>query len=108
VHTPCAAQISADIQAQYAAAGQTLSTCDASGKVITAQPFTGNQIPASALAIDPGESAAHYRLGRVYQAMGKSAEAQKEFAEVRQNREKSQEDLVRKMSSSPPALTQKE
>jgi Carboxypeptidase regulatory-like domain len=49
VHTPCAGQISAAIQAQYAAAGQTLSTCDATGKVTNAQSFTGNKIPASLL-----------------------------------------------------------
>ncbi|HXY48780.1 MAG TPA: TonB-dependent receptor [Terriglobales bacterium] len=48
-HTPCASQLAASLQAQFAAAGQTLSTCDASGNVITAQPFTGNQIPASLL-----------------------------------------------------------
>jgi len=48
-HTPCAGQLSAYVQAQFATAGQTLSTCDADGNVTTAVPFTGNAIPASLL-----------------------------------------------------------
>ncbi len=48
-HTPCAGQISAGLAAQFASAGQTLSTCDANGDVTTAVPFTGNAIPASLL-----------------------------------------------------------
>jgi len=48
-HAPCAGQISASLQAQFATAGQTLSTCDADGNVTTAVPFTGNAIPASLL-----------------------------------------------------------
>ena len=49
-HTPCAGQLSANLAAQFTAAGQTLSTCDATGKVTTAVPFTGNAIPASLLS----------------------------------------------------------
>lgn len=48
-HTPCAGQISAGLAAQFASAGQTLSTCDANGDVTTAVPFTGNAIPPSLL-----------------------------------------------------------
>jgi hypothetical protein len=48
-HTPCAGQLSASLQAQFATAGQTLSTCDVDGNVTTAVPFTGNAIPASLL-----------------------------------------------------------
>jgi tetratricopeptide (TPR) repeat protein len=60
-----------------------------------------------AIALDPAEPDAHYRLARVYLEMGKAAESQKEFAKVRELKEKADqkdEDLVRKMSSSPPAL----
>jgi hypothetical protein len=48
-HTPCAGQISAGLATQFAAAGETLSTCDSNGTVTTAVPFTGNAIPASLL-----------------------------------------------------------
>jgi DNA-binding SARP family transcriptional activator len=58
-----------------------------------------------AIALDPAQPDAHYRLARVYQDMGKPAESQREFAQVRELKEK-EEDLVRKMSASPPALPQ--
>ena len=48
-HTPCSSQISSALAAQFAAAGQTLSTCDATGNVVTPVAFTGNKIPASLL-----------------------------------------------------------
>lgn len=40
----------------------------------------------------------HYRLGRLYQAMGKTAEAQREMARVKELHEKDEEDLARKMN----------
>lgn len=49
LHTPCASQISAAIQAQYLTAGQTLSTCNSTGTVVTPKPFTGNTIPTALL-----------------------------------------------------------
>src|SRR5215469_982787 len=55
LHTPCASQISANLAAQFAAAGQALSTCDSSGNLVTAAPFIGNKIPASLL--DPNAQA---------------------------------------------------
>lgn len=58
-----------------------------------------------AVELDPAEPDAHYRLGHVYQDMGKAAESQKEFAQVRELHEK-KDDLVGKMSASPPALPQ--
>lgn len=60
-----------------------------------------------AIALDPAEPDAHYRLARVYREMGKVAESQKEFAKVRELKAKADqkdEDMVRKMSASPPAL----
>jgi tetratricopeptide (TPR) repeat protein len=44
-----------------------------------------------AVELDPAQPDAHYRLGRAYQAMGKAAESQKEFAKVRELHEKSDE-----------------
>jgi tetratricopeptide (TPR) repeat protein len=45
----------------------------------------------------------HYRLGRLYQAMGNSAESQKEFARVKELHQKTEEDVARKMSGAKPA-----
>ncbi len=48
--------------------------------------------------LDPERPDVHYRLGRLYQAMGDSAQSQKEFARVKELHEKSEEDVARKMS----------
>jgi hypothetical protein len=40
----------------------------------------------------------HYRLGRLYQAMGKRVEAEKEMAQVKALHEKEEEDLARRMA----------
>ncbi len=58
-----------------------------------------------AIALDPDEPDAHYRLGRLYRAMGKTAESDKEFAKVKSIHQKSEDDVARKMSSVPPALS---
>ncbi len=50
VHAPCVSQLSTAQQTAFANAGQSLSTCDAAGKVVTAVPFNNNQIPASLLS----------------------------------------------------------
>jgi len=54
-HTPCASQLSPTLAAQFASAGQTLSTCDSTGAVTTAVPFTNNTIPTGLL--DPNAQA---------------------------------------------------
>jgi tetratricopeptide (TPR) repeat protein len=78
------------------------------GIILTQQ----KQYPAAAAALkralelDPEQPDAHYRLGRVYQATGRPAEAQKEFARVRELHEKAEQDVARKMSSAPPPLPQ--
>jgi tetratricopeptide (TPR) repeat protein len=59
-----------------------------------------------AVELDPEQPDAHYRLGRVYQASGKQAASQKEFAKVRELHEKAEEDVARKMSAAPPPLQQ--
>ncbi len=59
-----------------------------------------------AVELDPDQPDAHYRLGRVYQATGKQAAAQKEFTRVRELHEKTEEDVARKMSAAPPPLPQ--
>ena len=53
-----------------------------------------------AVELDPAQPDAHYRLGRAYQAMGKTVESQKQFAKVRELHEKSDEPLAMKISSS--------
>src|SRR5204862_310629 len=57
-----------------------------------------------AVELAPKQSDAHYRLGNIYKAMGEKELAQREFAKVRELQENPEEDLVRKMSSSPPSL----
>jgi hypothetical protein len=59
--------------------------------------------PSSCVAEQPD---AHYRLGRVYQATGNQAAAQREFAKVGELHEKAEEDVARKMSAVPPPLEQ--
>lgn len=57
-----------------------------------------------AIELDPEQPDAHFRLGRVYQAMGNPADAQKEFEKVRSLHEKADEDVARKMTTTPPPL----
>jgi tetratricopeptide (TPR) repeat protein len=52
--------------------------------------------------LDPAQPDAHYRLARLYRAMGNSAAAQREFAKVSELQEKA-EDMAPKMSGSPPS-----
>jgi tetratricopeptide (TPR) repeat protein len=59
-----------------------------------------------AVELDPEQPDAHYRLGRVYQATGNQAAAQKEFAKVRELHDKAEEDVARKMSAAPPPIQQ--
>jgi tetratricopeptide (TPR) repeat protein len=54
--------------------------------------------------LDPAQPDAHLRLGRLYQAMGEKAAAQKEFAKLRELHQKADEDIASKMSGSQPAL----
>jgi len=48
--------------------------------------------------LDSSQPDVHYRLGRLYQAMGKTAEAQKEMARVKELHEKEEEEVSRKMA----------
>ena len=59
-----------------------------------------------AVELDPAQPDAHYRLGRVYQAMGDSIESQKQFAKVHELHKKTDEAMATKMSPTPPALPQ--
>jgi len=52
--------------------------------------------------LDPTQPDAHYRLARLYRAMGNPAAAQREFAKVNELHDKA-EDLFPKMSADPPA-----
>ena len=53
--------------------------------------------------LDPTEPDAHFRLGRVYQAMGKKDASQGEFAKVRELHEKA-DDVASKMSVPAPPV----
>jgi hypothetical protein len=47
--------------------------------------------------LDPGQPDAHYQLGRLYQATGKKADAERELAKVRELHQKADEGLAGKM-----------
>ena len=53
--------------------------------------------------LDPAQPDAHFRLGRVYQVMGNTVAAQKEFDKVRELHQKA-DDVASKMSTAPPPL----
>ena len=55
LHTPCSNAVSTTVANNFAAAGVPLSTCDASGNVLTAAAFPNNTIPSSLL--DPNGQA---------------------------------------------------
>ena len=57
-----------------------------------------------AVELDPSQPDAHYRLARVYQAMGNAAEAKKEFDEVNRLHRKEDEPLASKIRAAPPPL----
>jgi tetratricopeptide (TPR) repeat protein len=58
-----------------------------------------------AVELDPTQPDAHFRLGRLYQAMGENDKAKVEFAKVQQLHEKAADDVASKMpkpSTAPP------
>jgi tetratricopeptide (TPR) repeat protein len=57
-----------------------------------------------AVKLDPDQPDTHFRLGRLYQAMGNASAANQEFAKVRELHKKTEDDLLEKMSGSPPPL----
>ena len=50
------------------------------------------------IALDPNRADAHYRLARVYQSLGRSADADRELALVKQLHETTRQDLLLKVS----------
>ena len=54
-----------------------------------------------ALELDPTQPDAHYRLGRIYQAIGNRAAAQQEFKKVQQLHQNADEDFASKMAAPP-------
>jgi len=52
-----------------------------------------------AVKLDPARPDAHYQLSRLYQALGKNAEAANELRKVRELHEKADESLAGKMPS---------
>jgi tetratricopeptide (TPR) repeat protein len=57
-----------------------------------------------AVKLDPTQPDTHFRLGRLYQALGNATAANQEFAKVRELHKKAEDDLLEKMSGSPPSL----
>jgi predicted Zn-dependent protease len=56
-----------------------------------------------AVQLDPTQPDAYYRLGRIYKAIGNTAESEKEFAKVRELHATA-DSLASKMSAAPPPL----
>jgi tetratricopeptide (TPR) repeat protein len=57
-----------------------------------------------AIALDPSQPDAHFRLGRLQQAMGNMPAAEREFAKVRELHEKQNEDVASKMAAPKPQV----
>ena len=51
--------------------------------------------------LDPNHSDIHFRMGRLYQIMGDNDAAEKEFAKVRELKEKEEQDLAPKGHKNP-------
>jgi tetratricopeptide (TPR) repeat protein len=60
------------------------------------------------VALDPDLPDAHYQLGRLYQARGDTAEAERELHKVQELHKQAEENLVGKIASSPPVLNPSE
>ena len=57
-----------------------------------------------AVKLDPDQPDMHFRLGRVYQAMGNAPAAAREFARAKELHKRSDDALLKKLSDAPPAL----
>ncbi len=80
------------------------------GAVYTQQKKYDEAVAAllHAVELDPAQADAHYRLGRLYQALGNTAAAQKELEKVRELHGSADEGLVGKIAPAPPALNESE
>ena len=78
------------------------------GAILAQQDHHQDAIAALQYAekLDPAQPDAHLRLGRLYQATGKAAAAQKEFAKLRQLHQKADEDIASKLHGSSTSLRQ--
>jgi TolA-binding protein len=54
--------------------------------------------------LDPAQPDTHFRLGRLFQAMGNGTAANAEFAKVRELHQKAEDAVQEKMSGAPPPL----
>jgi tetratricopeptide (TPR) repeat protein len=61
-----------------------------------------------AVALDPAQQDAHYQLGRLYQSLGKTDLAKNELLKVQKLHKEAEDNLVGKISASPPALNTSE
>jgi tetratricopeptide (TPR) repeat protein len=75
------------------------------GTVLMQQKLYAEALAAlqQAVKLDPTRPDAHFRLGRLYQAMGEADKAEREFIKVRELHEKGDEGIASKMSKLPAA-----
>jgi tetratricopeptide (TPR) repeat protein len=71
------------------------------GAILTEQKEYKDALAAlqRAIDLDPAQPDGHYRLGRVYQGMGNSAAAQREFKRVQELHQKADDDLASRMAA---------
>jgi tetratricopeptide (TPR) repeat protein len=76
------------------------------GVLLTEQKDYAGAVTAlrKAIALDPKEADAHYRLAHALQAMGQSREAEQEFKKVQELHHESDTTLTPKMSPGPPPI----
>ena len=77
------------------------------GVILTDQKQYGEALAALQRGekLDPEQPEVHYRLGRLYQAMGNAEAAKNEFEKVQHLHQKAEEDIADKMSGRKPVVT---
>jgi tetratricopeptide (TPR) repeat protein len=78
------------------------------GAILTQQKRYTDALAAlkQAVKLDPAQPDAHFRLGKLHQAMGNMTGAQQEFAKVRELHEKQNEDVASKLNRPAPTVPQ--
>jgi tetratricopeptide (TPR) repeat protein len=78
------------------------------GAILTQQKRYAEALAAlkQAVKLDPSQPDAHFRLGKLHQAMGNMTGAEQEFAKVRELHEKQNEDVASKMIRPAPDVPQ--
>jgi tetratricopeptide (TPR) repeat protein len=78
------------------------------GAILTQQKRYTEALAAlkQAVKLDPSQPDAHFRIGKLHQAMGNMTAAEQEFAKVRELHEKQNEDVASKMVRPAPSVPQ--